>query len=70
MITAQCFNCRRFRGNTDEGALHCEAFPAGIPAQILTGAIDHRQPYPGDGGLRFDPIDPELVDDGEDDYPM
>jgi len=70
MITAQCFNCTRFRGNTDDGVLHCDAFPNGIPAEILTGEFDHREPHEGDNGLRFDAVDPSLVDDGEDDYPV
>ncbi|MBE0418183.1 MAG: hypothetical protein IBX63_10500 [Coriobacteriia bacterium] len=34
--------------------LACEAFPDGIPDDILMG-FDHRKPYEGDGGVRYEP---------------
>lgn len=39
----------------------CEAFPDGIPGPIWGGA-DHRKPWPGDHGLRFEAVDTEDVD--------
>ncbi|MGI8335781.1 hypothetical protein ACRYCC_38030 [Actinomadura scrupuli] len=32
----------------------CEAFPDGIPDDIDLGGFDHRLPYPGDHGVRFE----------------
>jgi len=64
----QCAGCRRFHweyaqppmdeidaGIDDGGSLCCDAFPAGIPWPIQDGDADHRKPYPGDGGLMFEP---------------
>lgn len=33
----------------------CAAFPDGIPAAIYDNQVDHRQPYEGDHGLRWEP---------------
>jgi hypothetical protein len=30
------------------------AFPAGIPEKILFYEHDHRKPFPGDHGIRFE----------------
>jgi hypothetical protein len=56
-----CVACSRFVGTTDlDVGPTCEAFPAGIPAAIWDDGFDHRQPFDGDGGVRF-----ELADDEE-----
>ncbi len=51
LASGQCDRCiYRLQGRAD-----CVAFPWGIPAEILDGRFDHQQPYPGDGGFRFEP---------------
>jgi hypothetical protein len=52
--------CGRFN-TADTTRLTCAAFPAGIPEAIVLSAHDHRQPFPGDSGLRFEPVDPDRV---------
>lgn len=48
-----------------DNGLVCPAFPDGIPNDMLTGQVDHRLPYPGDNGVRFEPdpdADPALIE--------
>jgi hypothetical protein len=37
----------------------CDAFPAGIPHEILFSQADHRKPYPDDLGIQFEPKTPK-----------
>ena len=56
-----CMFCTHFRRDV-EVRNTCDAFPEGIPEDILFSRADHRRPYPGDRGLRFMPRDQEAAD--------
>ncbi len=53
-----CLNCRHYQEDEEGGTPTCEAFPGGIPDAILRDGFDHRQPYPHDGGIMFEPDGP------------
>ena len=40
----------------------CEAFPKGIPEDIMFGDFDHRKPHKGDHGLLFKPLRKMVLD--------
>lgn len=42
-------------GATDAVTYVCEAFPGGIPAEIITEEVDHTTPYPSDHGIQYEP---------------
>ena len=46
-----CFNCRHYAAFEA-----CVAYPDGIPVKIIMSEHDHHEPYPGDNGIRFEPI--------------
>jgi len=47
----RCIYCEYYLGWE-----RCKAFQDGIPKAIVLGEHDHRKPYPGDNGIRFEPI--------------
>lgn len=51
--TALCMSCLHYRGVDPQKAHVCEAFPQGIPKQILSWEWDHRYPIPGDHGIQY-----------------
>jgi hypothetical protein len=48
-VPSQCYACERKLGES----LRCEAYPDGIPEDMLTGGGDHRLPRAGDNGKQF-----------------
>lgn len=64
-----CDGCARLRrrrnpeGETsaDLWIPYCEAFPDRIPDAIYFEGFDHRNPYPGDSGIRFVLQDEEML---------
>jgi hypothetical protein len=51
----RCYDCKHRIVSVD--GLVCSAFPDNIPKEILSGQNDHTTPYPGDNGIRFEPIE-------------
>lgn len=58
MPAMQCLTCEHFRSPLDYDdpsfpEQTCDAYPKGIPVEIWTMQADHREPFAGDGGVRW-----------------
>ena len=58
-ILHQCAFCKHLQGQ--KGAtLVCAAFPQGVPLEIIDNEVDHREPYLGDHGIRWEQSESSL----------
>ena len=53
-----CLKCTWFHYD-DQDNNACDAYPDGIPWEIITSGHDHALPYPGDHGIQFEPLETE-----------
>ena len=49
-----CYGCKHIISTKE---WQCAAFTRKIPIDIIISKHDHRQPYDGDGGIRFEAIE-------------
>ncbi len=52
LVVSQCTFC----ANRSPDGTRCKAFPKGIPTDVLHNRHDHSDPYPGDSGIRYQPV--------------
>lgn len=51
----QCHHCRRLDTKKTVNLIkyYCEAYPKGVPDEIILNNVDHRKPFKGDNGILF-----------------
>jgi len=53
-LKTPCIYCKHLNPETLDW--HCEAFPDGIPEDIINGDFNHTIPHEGDHGIQFEKI--------------
>lgn len=48
-----CVECKHYHEENND-FFSCDAFPHGIPDDILEGKEEHYDPFPGDNGIQFE----------------
>lgn len=58
-----CWWCKHFEPDilAVHQAYQCGAFDTQIPAAIIDGTYDHREPHPNDNGLQFEAEAPHML---------
>jgi DNA-binding transcriptional ArsR family regulator len=59
-VIPQCTFCKHAWNGSRRGEpsrARCDAFPGGIPDEILWNRVRHDSPYPGDQGIQFEPLE-------------
>lgn len=65
LLSPVCARCIHWNGPYPfEQRWTCAAFPERIPVEIWKGENHHTEPYPGDHGIRFEPILQEVTAGG------
>lgn len=56
-LPSQCHFCIHFRSPLDTGLKRpsCDAFPEAIPDALWWNEADHREPFPNDHGVHWEP---------------
>lgn len=49
-----CVHCKHFHSKGK--GLTCDAFPEGIPFDIIICNVIHKKPYKGDHGIQFEGV--------------
>jgi len=64
VIPKQCNQCKHLWDKVIvvDNRFGCTAFPDGIPDAIYSGEHDHTQPFDGDNGIRFSPVQKKDTD--------
>ena len=53
-VPPMCYFCAHFRGLEPWNRWSCDAYPEQVPAEITDEYADHRLPFLGDNGIRFE----------------
>ena len=63
LYSPTCFSCLHWHLNEERT---CNAFPRGIPEVIWVGENDHKAPFIGDRGIRFEELTPQQREERRD----
>jgi hypothetical protein len=58
-VVSQCQYCKHLAGCEPGRGWTCSAFPDDVPDEVYYNRHDHRRPYPGDHGTRWEPASEE-----------